>query len=159
MRPNLILLALLSTALAHSHKSPTGRFRRTSFGKRRLSSEITRRATLFIPLDYTDGQISYVLFSSILSSITSHAPLFSFDLELTCLDYSDGTAGSAQEEADAVCRAPFANVDLSTVSQEDLKNLATFRSAAESAETELFNPQVRISRLGQRWGADVRCVD
>ncbi|KAI5481757.1 hypothetical protein MNV49_000034 [Pseudohyphozyma bogoriensis] len=90
----------------------------TGARRRSLSDRIARKifrkraASLFPALDYADGQIS------------------------------DGTAGDSQARANAVCVEPFANVDLSTVSADDLENLQTFREAAEAAETDDFNPQI-----------------
>lgn len=55
---------------------------------------------------------------------------------------SDGVAGNAASQAQAVCTTPFAGVNLATVSQTDLNNLEAFREAAESAETVQFVPQV-----------------
>lgn len=55
---------------------------------------------------------------------------------------SDGVAGNAAAQAQAVCTTPFAGVNLATVSQTDLNNLEAFREAAESAETVQFVPQV-----------------
>jgi hypothetical protein len=40
------------------------------------------------------------------------------------------------------CAAPFANVDLSTISSDTIDALNTMREAAESAETDEFNPQI-----------------
>ncbi|KAL8276563.1 hypothetical protein RQP46_011053 [Phenoliferia psychrophenolica] len=76
------------------------------------SHGVTKRATLFAPLSYSAGQIS------------------------------DGVAGNASAEAQAVCTQPFADIDLSTVSQTDMDNLETFREAAETAETAQFDPQI-----------------
>ncbi|KAM0752882.1 hypothetical protein T439DRAFT_354356 [Meredithblackwellia eburnea MCA 4105] len=75
---------------------------------------VEKAATIavFPPLAYADGQIS------------------------------DGTAGSAQAKAEAVCVTPFDGLDLADVSSDDLNNLATFREDAENAETELFNPAI-----------------
>lgn len=55
---------------------------------------------------------------------------------------SDGTGGNAQAEANAVFVTPFGGCDLSTVDSTSLKNLQTMREAAESAETDLFNPAI-----------------
>ncbi|RPD54833.1 hypothetical protein L226DRAFT_575211 [Lentinus tigrinus ALCF2SS1-7] len=63
------------------------------------------------------------------------------------LDYadfqiSDGTAGDAQAKANAVFVDPFAGVDLATVDSDTLDAVQTMREAAESAETEQFNPAI-----------------
>lgn len=54
---------------------------------------------------------------------------------------SSGIAGNAQAKANAVFVQPFANVDLTKVSQTDLNNMETMRVAAENAETN-FNSAV-----------------
>ncbi|KAF9260378.1 hypothetical protein L218DRAFT_932714 [Marasmius fiardii PR-910] len=58
---------------------------------------------------------------------------------------SDGTAGQAESKAKAVCVDPFAGQDLATVDSASLKALKNMRSAAESAETELFNPAIEAA--------------
>ena len=72
---------------------------------------------------------------------------------------SDGVGGNAEAEANAVFIGahplylspksdpnisldPFANVDLSTVSDETRDAIEAMRKAAENAETELFNPAI-----------------
>ncbi|KAH9847839.1 hypothetical protein C2E23DRAFT_897857 [Lenzites betulinus] len=55
---------------------------------------------------------------------------------------SDGTAGNAQAQANAIFVDPFAGVDLSTLDDSVAKNIETMRQAAESAETEKFNPAI-----------------
>ena len=55
---------------------------------------------------------------------------------------SDGTAGNAEAEANAVFVTPFDGVDLSTVDSATLKAVQTMREAAESAETDDFDPQI-----------------
>ena len=40
---------------------------------------------------------------------------------------------------------PFANTDLSTVSDEVRDAIESMRQAAESAETDLFNPQIEAA--------------
>ncbi|KAJ6562350.1 hypothetical protein B0H19DRAFT_1259933 [Mycena capillaripes] len=54
---------------------------------------------------------------------------------------SDGVGGNAEAEANAVFVDPFPE-DLTTVDATSLDNLGTMREAAESAETDLFNPQI-----------------
>lgn len=55
---------------------------------------------------------------------------------------SDGTGGNAQAQANAVFVDPFANTDLTTVSSDVLEAMNNMREAAESAETDQFNPQI-----------------
>ncbi|OJT15104.1 hypothetical protein TRAPUB_8361 [Trametes pubescens] len=55
---------------------------------------------------------------------------------------SDGTAGNAQAQANAVFVDPFDGVDLATVDAATLKAVQTMREAAEDAETEQFNPAI-----------------
>ncbi|HBS0493687.1 TPA: hypothetical protein MAA25_005466, partial [Klebsiella pneumoniae] len=55
---------------------------------------------------------------------------------------SDGVGGTAVDEANAVFVDPFAGVDLSTVSSDTLDAINTMREAAESAETDDFDPQI-----------------
>ncbi|KAK7060791.1 hypothetical protein VNI00_000524 [Paramarasmius palmivorus] len=55
---------------------------------------------------------------------------------------SDGVAGNAAAEANAVFVDPFQGVDLSTVSKETLQAVKSMREAAEDAETSLFNPAI-----------------
>ncbi|KAJ7481906.1 hypothetical protein FB451DRAFT_1030195, partial [Mycena latifolia] len=67
---------------------------------------------------------------------------FSFALQdYSAFQISDGVAGNAEAEANAVFVDPFPS-DLSTVDATSLANLNTMREAAESAETDLFNPQI-----------------
>ncbi|KAK0437521.1 hypothetical protein EV421DRAFT_1016303 [Armillaria borealis] len=63
------------------------------------------------------------------------------------LDYadfqiSDGVAGQAAAEANAVFVDPFDNVDLATVDSQTLDDMQTMREAAESAETDDFDPAI-----------------
>lgn len=58
---------------------------------------------------------------------------------------SDGVAGNAQAEAAAVFVDPFANVDLTTVPSQTLDDINTMREAAESAETDQFNPAIEAA--------------
>lgn len=55
---------------------------------------------------------------------------------------SDGVGGNAQAQANAVFVDPFANTDLTTVSSDVLEAMNNMREAAESAETDDFNPQI-----------------
>ncbi|KAF7299168.1 NAD(P)-binding protein [Mycena indigotica] len=71
---------------------------------------------------------------------------FSFGLKnYNAFQISDSVAGNAQAHANAVFVDPFKSVDLATVDATSLKNLGTMRQAAESAETELFNPQIKAA--------------
>jgi len=64
--------------------------------------------------------------------------------ELAYADFqiSDTPGGTAEAEANAVFVTPFAGQDLATVSATDLASVQTMREAAESAETDDFNPQI-----------------
>jgi len=55
---------------------------------------------------------------------------------------SDGVGGDALAKANAVFIDPFTGIDLATVDATTLANIQTMREAAESAETDLFNPQI-----------------
>ncbi|KAJ6605073.1 hypothetical protein B0H10DRAFT_1922793, partial [Mycena sp. CBHHK59/15] len=67
---------------------------------------------------------------------------FSFALQsYDQFQISDGVAGNAQAEANAVFVDPFP-ADLTTVDATSLANLGTMREAAEDAETSEFNPQI-----------------
>ncbi|ORY33150.1 hypothetical protein BCR39DRAFT_586707 [Naematelia encephala] len=55
---------------------------------------------------------------------------------------SDGTAGDARTQANAVFVDPFAGCDLSTVDATSLSNIQTMREAAETAETARFDPAI-----------------
>lgn len=75
------------------------------------------------------------------------APVALMPRAFELLDYadfqiSDGVAGNASAEANAVFVDPFANVDLATVDSQTLDNMQTMREAAESAETEGFDPAI-----------------
>ncbi|KAH8926815.1 hypothetical protein BT69DRAFT_1258863 [Atractiella rhizophila] len=63
-------------------------------------------------------------------------------LDYAAFQISDGVAGNAKAEADAVFADKFAGVDLATVSETDTNNVETMRQAAEAAETEQFNPAI-----------------
>ncbi|KAJ7634921.1 hypothetical protein FB45DRAFT_1002384 [Roridomyces roridus] len=74
--------------------------------------------------------------------VASTGAAFSFAL----LDYSqfqisDGEGGNAEAEANAVFVTGFPT-DLSTVDATSLSNLQTMREAAESAETDQFDPEI-----------------
>ncbi|KAJ7714129.1 hypothetical protein B0H16DRAFT_1896019 [Mycena metata] len=67
---------------------------------------------------------------------------FSFALQsYDQFQISDGVAGNAEAEANAVFVTPFP-ADLTTVDATSLDNLGTMREAAESAETDDFDPQI-----------------
>ncbi|KAF9038350.1 hypothetical protein BDZ89DRAFT_945867 [Hymenopellis radicata] len=55
---------------------------------------------------------------------------------------SDGVAGDAAAEANAVFVDPFAGVDLSTLDDSVADDMQTMREAAEAAETDDFNPAI-----------------
>lgn len=55
---------------------------------------------------------------------------------------SDTPGGTALADANAVFVDPFQGQDLATVSAADLASIQTMREAAESAETDDFNPQI-----------------
>ncbi|CAK5274945.1 unnamed protein product [Mycena citricolor] len=72
----------------------------------------------------------------------SAAGTFDFAVQqYSSFQISDGKAGTAQAQADAIFVAPFP-ADLTTVSASALANLNTMRLAAEAAETGKFNPQI-----------------
>ncbi|KAL1718780.1 hypothetical protein EV715DRAFT_252306 [Schizophyllum commune] len=84
--------------------------------------------------------------SSTASSSSSSAAAGSFQL----LDYadfqiSDGVAGDAEAEANAVFVDPFDGVDLASVDETTLDNIQTMREAAEDAETEKFNSAIEAA--------------
>ncbi|KAJ7107429.1 hypothetical protein C8R44DRAFT_585410, partial [Mycena epipterygia] len=54
---------------------------------------------------------------------------------------SDGVGGDAEAKANAVFVDPFP-ADLTTVDATSLANLGTMREAAETAETDDFDPQI-----------------
>ena len=55
---------------------------------------------------------------------------------------SDGVGGNAQAEADAVFVTPLAGLDLASLDDSVAENMNTMREAAESAETDDFDPQI-----------------
>ncbi|KAJ3863585.1 hypothetical protein EV359DRAFT_73536 [Lentinula novae-zelandiae] len=58
---------------------------------------------------------------------------------------SDGVGATAVDEANTVFVDPFAGVYLSTVSFDTLDAINTMREAAESAETDDFDPQINAA--------------
>ncbi|KAG8897869.1 hypothetical protein FRC00_003716 [Tulasnella sp. 408] len=58
---------------------------------------------------------------------------------------SDGVAGNAEAEANAVFVDPFDGQDLATVDDATVDALSVMRELAEDAETELFNPQIEAA--------------
>ncbi|KAL5498827.1 hypothetical protein ACEPAH_2182 [Sanghuangporus vaninii] len=79
--------------------------------------------------------------SSSSQAVTQTADNFQ-ELDYAQFQISDGVAGDAEAEANAVFVDPFANVDLSTVSDDTRDAIEAMREAAESAETDLFNPAI-----------------
>ncbi|KAJ7677592.1 hypothetical protein B0H17DRAFT_1206874 [Mycena rosella] len=74
--------------------------------------------------------------------VPSKRAAFSFALQsYDQFQISDGVAGTAEAEANAVFVDPFP-ADLTTVDATSLANLGTMREAAESAETDSFDPQI-----------------
>jgi hypothetical protein len=82
-------------------------------------------------------KVRFPLLSSSKQNLTHHDPPSYASFQI-----SSGTGGTAQSEANAIFVDPFAGVDLATVSSTDLSNVQTMREAAESAETDQFNPQI-----------------
>ncbi|THV06772.1 hypothetical protein K435DRAFT_825844 [Dendrothele bispora CBS 962.96] len=64
--------------------------------------------------------------------------------ELAYADFqiSDGVAGQAESQANAVFVDPFQGVDLATVDDATVEAMQTMREAAEDAETDQFNPAI-----------------
>lgn len=62
--------------------------------------------------------------------------------DYSAFQISDGEGGDAEAQANAVFVTPFAGQDLATVSSTSLSNLQAMREAAESAETDDFDPQI-----------------
>ncbi|KAG8751720.1 hypothetical protein FRC12_012294, partial [Ceratobasidium sp. 428] len=58
---------------------------------------------------------------------------------------SDGETGNAKAKADKVFIAPFAGRNLADVTADELDAVQTMREAAEAAETEKFNPQIKAA--------------
>ncbi|KAF8661658.1 hypothetical protein AX16_001270 [Volvariella volvacea WC 439] len=88
---------------------------------------------------------SLALFSSIVSA--APVPKLRRQINFPELPYeqfqiSSTPGGTAQEEAAAIFLDPFNGVDLTTLDPSVERNIAAMRSAAESAETELFNPAI-----------------
>ncbi|OSC98493.1 hypothetical protein PYCCODRAFT_1461288 [Trametes coccinea BRFM310] len=91
-------------------------------------------------------RLSSVIFFAVVGLVTA-APIRVSKRAFQLQDYadfqiSDGTAGNAQAEANAVFVDPFNGVDLSTVDSQTLDAVQTMREAAESAETDQFNPAI-----------------
>jgi len=85
-----------------------------------------------------------------LSSFTLALPLKERELKVRAFveqayadfQISDGTGGNAKAEADAIFVTPFDGIDLAAVSQDERDAVEAMREAAESAETDDFNPQI-----------------
>ncbi|KAH9933553.1 uncharacterized protein BXZ73DRAFT_100938 [Epithele typhae] len=83
-----------------------------------------------------------------LGSIASAAPIMrrAFQLQdYAAFQISDGVAGNAAAEANAVFVTPFSGVDLASVDSTTLKAVQTMREAAEAAETDQFNPAIEAA--------------
>ncbi|KAI0763343.1 hypothetical protein BD413DRAFT_212621 [Trametes elegans] len=65
--------------------------------------------------------------------------------DYSAFQISDGVAGNAEAEANAVFVDPFAGVDLATLDDSVAKNMETMRKAAEAAETDKFNPAIKAA--------------
>ncbi|CAE7151246.1 unnamed protein product [Rhizoctonia solani] len=62
--------------------------------------------------------------------------------QYSAFQISDGTAGNAQAQANAVFVDPFNGRNLATVTAAELKAVQNMREAAEAAEVDQFNKQV-----------------
>jgi len=94
------------------------------------------------------------LFGSLLASIASAAPVPSrveladrasttfVEQAYSAFQISNGVGGTAADQANAIFVTPFANVDLTTISEDTIEAINTMREAAEDAETEQFDPQI-----------------
>ncbi|KZT63737.1 hypothetical protein DAEQUDRAFT_89957 [Daedalea quercina L-15889] len=73
-----------------------------------------------------------------------HLQLIHLRLVYSYADFqiSNGTGGGAQTQANAVFVDPFNGIDLSTVDDDTVEIMNTMREAAESAETDDFDPQI-----------------
>lgn len=69
----------------------------------------------------------------------------SFSCSYAQFQISDGVAGNALAEAQAIFVDPFAGVDLATLDASVATDMETMRKAAENAETELFNPAIEAA--------------
>ncbi|KAK7472908.1 hypothetical protein VKT23_001015 [Stygiomarasmius scandens] len=71
------------------------------------------------------------------------------ELDYADFQISDGVAGQAEAEANAVFVDPFKGVDLATIDDATVEALQTMREAAEDAETSLFNPAIEAASGAQ----------
>ncbi|KAK7686530.1 hypothetical protein QCA50_010129 [Cerrena zonata] len=88
---------------------------------------------------------SIALFASAIFGLVAAAPIErrAFQLQnYNDFQISDGTAGDAEAKANAVFVDPFKGQDLATVDKTTLAAVQTMREAAESAETDQFNPAI-----------------
>ncbi|TFL03370.1 hypothetical protein BDV98DRAFT_591251 [Pterulicium gracile] len=67
---------------------------------------------------------------------------FNFVADYESFQISSGTAGDALAKASAIFFDAFEGVDLVSVDDQTVKDIETMRSAANEAETELFNPAI-----------------
>ncbi|QRV84644.1 hypothetical protein RhiJN_26709 [Ceratobasidium sp. AG-Ba] len=65
--------------------------------------------------------------------------------DYAAVQISDGVTGNAQAEAAKVFVDPFTGRDLATVTAAELKAVQTMREAAEAAETDKFNPEIKAA--------------
>ncbi|CAK5274515.1 unnamed protein product [Mycena citricolor] len=79
------------------------------------------------------------------ASLAASAGTVNFNLQSYAqFQISDGTAGNAKAQADAIFVTPLP-ADLSTVSSAAAANIETMRQAAEKAETAQFNPAIKAA--------------
>ncbi|KAI0750050.1 hypothetical protein C8Q80DRAFT_1102193 [Daedaleopsis nitida] len=77
------------------------------------------------------------------ASGSSSAASFDFPVQdYADFQISDGVAGNAQAEANAVFVDPLAGLDLASLPDSVAANMETMREAAEDAETDQFNPAI-----------------
>ncbi|KAI0799737.1 hypothetical protein BC629DRAFT_1581402 [Irpex lacteus] len=67
------------------------------------------------------------------------------ELDYADFQISDNVAGNAEALSNAVFVDPFAGQDLATVDSATLEAVQNMREAAESAETDKFNPEIEAA--------------
>ncbi|KAF5388851.1 hypothetical protein D9757_005668 [Collybiopsis confluens] len=100
------------------------------------------------------ARLTFILLGSLLASFVTAAPIpvnsvvaratFT-EQAYSAFQISDGIGGNAEAEANAVFVDPFDGVDLTTVSSDELTAINNMREAAESAETDEFDPQIEAA--------------